>query len=132
MSFTDDLVLDDADGTDITYRLTGRTASGSRRIDIATDLRNPAFLRIEHTLSGKGAGAVDRHLAQLSRAVTDSTGVQVVGTVNVTINVPRNEAFTNQMVYDLVANMLDFLSDGALTTALSDTDAVASLLRGES
>lgn len=132
MSFADDLVLDDADGTDVTYRLVGRSLTGSKRIDIATDLRNPALLRIEHSVAGKGTAAVDRHLVQLSRTLTDATGVQATLVINFTVAIPRNSVITNQIVYDGVANILDLLSDGALTTALSDTDAVASLVRGES
>jgi len=131
MTFSDDLVLDDADGTDITYRLTSRDGNGSKRIDIATDLRNPGLLRISHSVSGKGADAIDRHLVQLTRTLTNTVGIQRTLTANFTLAVPRDTVITNQIVYDAVANILDLLSDGGLTTALSDTDAVQSLLRGE-
>jgi len=130
--FASDLVLDDADGTDVTYRLRSQDATGSIRIDTATDLRSPGLLTIRHSVAGKGADAVDRHLASITRTLVDTTGKQVTLTVNFTLAVPRNSVVTNQIVYDAVANMLDFLSDGALTTALSDTDAIQSLLRGES
>jgi len=131
MSFSSDLVLDDADGTDITFRLIGTEANGSKRINVATDLRSPYLLRIAHSVSGKGAQAIDRHLVQFSNTQMSANGNPVVLTTNFTLAVPRDAAITNQMVYDQVANLLDLLSDGALTTALSDTDAVASLLRGE-
>jgi hypothetical protein len=132
MTFATDLVLDDADGTDVTYRLRSTTADGSQRIDIATDLRNPALLVIKHTTSGKGIDAVDRHLVQFSRTLTDTNGKPATLTINTTLNVPRNSVITNQIVYDQVANLLDFLSDGALSSGLTDTDAVTALLRGES
>lgn len=130
--FASDLVLDDADGTDVTYRLRSQDATGSVRIDTATDLRAPGLLTIRHSVTGKGSDAIDRHLVSLTRNIVDATGKLNVLTVNFTLAVPRNSAVTNQIVYDAVANMLDFLSDGALTTALSDTDAIQSLLRGES
>ena len=132
MTFASDLVLDDADGTDVTYRLRATLPDGSQRIDIATDLRNPALLTIKHSSTGKGTDAIDRHLASFTRTLTDTNGKQVTLTVNFTLAVPRNSVVTNQIVYDQVANLLDFLSDGTLTTALSDTDAIQALLRGES
>lgn len=133
MTFAADLVLDDADGTDVTYRLRSTTSDGgSQRIDIATDLRNPALLVIKHSTTGKGTDAIDRHLVQFSRTLTDSNGKQATMTANFTLNVPRNSVITNQIVYDQVANLLDLLSDGALTSGLTDTDAITALLRGES
>lgn len=132
MAFAADLTLDDADGTDVVYKLRSQDGSGSQRIDVATDLRNPGLLSIRHSSTGSGVDAVDRHLAQITRALTDANGKQATLTVNFTLQVPRNTVITNQIVYDAVANLIDFLSDGALTTALSDTDAIQSLLRGES
>lgn len=132
MAFTDELVLDDADGTDVTYRLRSRDLNGSQRIDIATNAQNPGLLSIRHSATGKGSDAVDRHLVSLTRTLTDAVGKQVTLTVNFTMAVPRNSVITNQIVYDAVGNILDLLTDQALTLGLSDTDAIASLLRGES
>lgn len=132
MSFADELVLDDADGTDVTYRLRSRDLNGSQRIDVATNAQNPGLLSIRHSSTGKGLEAVDRHLVSLTRTLTDTVGKQVTLTVNFTLAVPRNSVITNQIVYDAVGNVLDLLTDGALTAGLSDTDAISSLLRGES
>jgi hypothetical protein len=132
LAFTDELVLDDADGTDVTYRLRSRDLNGSQRIDISTNAQNPGLLAIRHSSTGKGLDAVDRHLVSLTRTLTDTVGKQVTLTVNFTMAVPRNSVITNQIVYDAVGNILDLLTDGALTAGLSDTDAIASLLRGES
>lgn len=132
MSFADELVLDDADGTDVTYRLRSRDLNGSQRIDVATNAQNPGLLSIRHSSTGKGLEAVDRHLVSLTRTLTDTVGKQVTLTVNFTLAVPRNSVITNQIVYDAVGNILDLLTDGALTAGLSDTDAISSLLRGES
>lgn len=132
MAFAADIVVDDASGDDVTYRLRSSEANGTQRIDIATDLRNPALLTIRHSTTGKGLDAVDRHLVSMTRALTNTNGNQVVLTLNFTLAVPRDSVVTNQIVYDQVANLLDFLSDGALSAGLSDTDAITSLLRGES
>lgn len=132
MAFAADLTLDDADGTDIVYKLRSQDGSGSQRIDVATDLRNPGLLTIRHSSTGSGVDAIDRHLAQITRALTDTNGKQATLTVNFTLQVPRNTVITNQIVYDAVANLIDFLSDGGLTIALASTNAIQSLLRGES
>jgi hypothetical protein len=131
MSFTSDLVLDDASGDDVTYRLTSTDAQGSKRIDIATTLAAPAFLAIRHSAAGKGADTVDRHLVQFTRTLADSNGVPRTLTVNLTVAVPRNAVITSQVVKDQIMNLLDLMSDGALTT-LATSANIDSLLRNES
>jgi hypothetical protein len=131
MAFSSDLVLDDASGDDITYRLTGTTANGSKRIDIATTLAAPAFLNINHAVSGKGADAVDRHLVQFQRTIVDSAGTPRTLTVNFTVAAPRSSAITSTVIKDQINNLLDLMSDGALTT-LATSNNIDSLLRGES
>lgn len=125
-----DLVLDNSSGTDITYRLVNNDQSGSRRIDIATDLRSPSLLNIRHSETGKGSSAVDRHLVQFIKTVQSSSG-PVLLTVNCTVAVPRAAEVTPTMVKDILMNMMDFLSDGALST-LATSANIDALLRGES
>lgn len=129
--FTDDLVLDDKSGDDVTYRLFRSDASGTSRIDVATTLAAPALMSIKHQVQGKGAAAIDRHLIQFSRTVTDANGLAVTLIVNFTLAVPRNAAITPQIVYDQVVNLCDFLVDGQLTSVTATTNLDA-LLRGES
>jgi hypothetical protein len=131
LSFTDDIVLDDVSGDDITYRLKGRDANGSSRIDIATNLAEPALLAIRHQVSGKGVDAVDRHLIQFTRTKNDSNGIPRTLTVNLTVAVPRNAVITSTIVKDQIMNLLDLMSDGALTS-LATSANIDSLLRGES
>jgi len=131
VSFTDDIVLDDVSGDDVTYRLVTRDGNGSRRIDIATDLTQPAHLSIRHSVAGAGANAVDRHLVQFTRTINDSTGIPRTLTVNLTMAVPRNAVITAALVKDQLANLVDLLSDGAVTS-LASTNNISSLLRGES
>lgn len=132
MNFTADIVLDDADGTDVTYRRIGSLQNGSKWIDTATTLTAPCLMEILHNVTGKGADAVDRHLVRFARTIADAAGVPRTLTINFTLAVPRSAVMTAQVVYDQVANLLDFLTDQALTAGLSDTDCIASLLRGES
>lgn len=129
--FASDLVLDDQSGDDITYRLTSQDGSGSRRIDVSTNLTSPAFLNIRHSVTGKGADAVDRHLVQFVRTVQTSAGKALTLTTNFTVAVPRDPAVTIQMVKDQITNLVDLLSDGAIAS-LATMANVESLLRGES
>lgn len=131
MAFTSDIVLDDASGDDVTYRLTSSDANGTKRIDIATTLAAPSFLAIRHSQAGKGADTVDRHLVQFTRTLVDSNGLPRTLTVNLTIAVPRNAVITSQIVKDQIMNLLDLMSDGALTT-LATSANIDSLLRNES
>lgn len=131
MAFTDDIVLDDVSGDDVTYRLVSRDGQGARRIDIATDLTQPAHMAIRHSTAGSGADAVDRHLVQFTRTINDSAGTPRTLTVNLTVAVPRNAAISTTIVKDQLANLVDLLSDGAVTT-LASTNNISSLLRGES
>jgi len=130
MAFSADIVLDDASGDDITYRLTSTDASGSKRIDIATTLSAPAFLAVRHSQAGKGSDTIDRHLVQFTRTLADANGVPRTLTVNLTLAVPRSAVITTQVVIDQVANLLDFLMSGGFTT-LASTANIDSLLRNE-
>lgn len=131
MAFTSDLVLDDASGDDVTYRLVSSDNTGTKRIDIATTLAAPAHLAIRHSVAGKGADIVDRHLVQFTRTIVDTNGSPRTLTVNLTLAVPRSSVITSQIVKDQIMNLLDLMSDGALTT-LATSANIDSLLRGES
>jgi hypothetical protein len=131
VAFTDDLVLDDVSGDDVTYRITGRDSGGSKRIDIATTLSAPAFLSVRHSSTGKGADTVDRHLVQFTRTLVDANGVPRTLTVNFTVAVPRSAVMTNTVVADQIMNLLDLLASGGLST-LASTANIDALLRGES
>jgi len=128
---TNDLVLDRADGTDVTYRLTTPgDPNGSRRIDISTTAQAPNVLNIKHSATGRGASAVDRHLIQFQRTVQTPTGpVQL--TTNVTVAVPRVSEVTTQMVKDQITNMIDLLTDGSIANLATSANLEA-ILRNES
>lgn len=132
MSFSDTQTLDDQSGDDLTFALINRDGTGTTRLDTATTLALPATLSIKHSSSGKGASAVDRHLVQMSKTVA-STPSPVTLVINFTIAVPRDAAITNQIVYDAVSPLLDFLLvPGTYNGPLTATTAIDQLLRGES
>jgi hypothetical protein len=130
MAFSADIVLDDVSGDDSTYRLVSQDASGTRRIDIATTLLEPATLAIKHSSGQQGGVTVDRHLVQFVRTYTDTAGKQFQVTINFTLAVPRTAAVTAALVSDEVCRLIDFLSSGGLST-LASTANIESLLRGE-
>jgi len=125
-----DIVLDKADGTDVTFRLTQSDQTGTRRIDIGSTLALPATLIIKHSVSGKTPNVIDRHLVQVNKTVATTLGSTAV-TANFTLTVPRDVAVTAVIIHDVVSHLLDFLDDGALT-GFASTVNVDALLRGES
>lgn len=132
MAFSSSILLDDASGDEVTYKLIKTDGTGTDRIDPATSLTEPGKMSIRHSVSGAGADAVDRHLVQFTRTVL-STGKPRTLTVNLTIACPRDSVITSTMIYDSVANLVDFIADGGFTgSGLAGTTNLASLLLGES
>lgn len=125
-----DLTLDNAGGTDVVFRLVSNDQSGTRRIDVASTLALPNTLTIRHSVSGKAPNIVDRHLVQFTKMVATSLGSVPVN-CNFTLTIPRDSAVTTTIVHDVVSNLLDFLSDSALT-GFASTANVDAILRGES
>jgi len=123
------LTLDDASGDDVVYVLNKQDGTGSERMDQASSLAEPAVLRIKHSVTGKGLDAVDRHLVQIARTEA-SDGSSATAIVNFTVTVPRSSLITSQIIFDMTANLLDFLMAGGLTTLT--TTNVAKLLLNES
>jgi hypothetical protein len=127
---SNDLVLKNAGGTDVTYRLVSQDQTGSRRIDIASSLALPATLVIKHSVSGKSPAVVDRHLIQLNKAVATALG-QTTVVANFTLTVPRETVVTPTILHDIVSNMLDLMTDGTYT-GTATTPTLDAILRGES
>lgn len=132
MSFTDTLSLDNAAGAEATFVLLSRDATGTRRLDNSSTPAEPRACVIKHTTSGVGQAAVDRHLVQFSITKLDAETIPRTGIVNLTLTVPRATVITSAMIYDLVSNVVDLISDGGFTeSGLAGTVALAQLVRGE-
>lgn len=127
------LTLDDASGDESSYVLVKNNGDGTQRLDSATTLSEPRMLIIKHSTNGSGSSAIDRHLVQFSQTEETAGGLAKTATVNFTMAVPRDSVITNQIVYDLVSNLIDFISDGGFTSSgIAGTTNLAALLRGES
>lgn len=126
-----DLVLNNAAGANVTYRLVSQGPDGSRRIDIAGTMALPKTLVVKHSSSGKAPNVIDRHLVQLNQAVAGALGTPQV-TINFTLAVPRDVAVTTQIVHDLLTNFLDFMLDGTVLTTDTTFANVDAIIRGES
>jgi hypothetical protein len=130
MALSSTITLDDASGDDVVFVLTKTNGDGTTRIDQTATLSLPHLLNVKHSTTGKGVDAVDRHLIQIVKSVSATPAdVQVVA--NFTLAVPRNVAVTSAIIYDVIANICDFLMSGGLTTLASTTN-IDAVLRGES
>jgi hypothetical protein len=131
---TANLSLDDATGDEVAFNLQAYLPDGARRIDITTTPTEPRLLEIKHSQSGKGAAIVDRHLISASKVVDDATsGGPKKAVVNFTISLPRTASLVAADVHDLIAVIIDLVSDGGFSgSGLAGTTNVASILRGES
>jgi hypothetical protein len=124
-------VLDSVSGADVTYKLIKSSSDGTTRIDVATNATAPALMTIKHSVSGRGADAIDRHLVQFSRTVLETSGAQRTATVNFTVAVPRSSVITSTIVKDLICNLADLIADGVIAS-MATTNTLDALLRGES
>lgn len=133
MSLTSTQTLDDASGDDVVYNMLFQGPAETRRIDVASTAAEPGYLVIKHSASGKNGDAIDRHLVQFSRTKLSSTGVPRVCTANFTLSIPRDTVITATIVEDLVANLVDLISDGGFSgSGFAGVTNLVALMRGES
>lgn len=129
---TNNLTLDGATGTEVTYNLISQDSTGTRRVDTASTLAEPSVLQIKHSVQGSGADAVDRHLISLS-ANKLSSGKPRAAVINFTAAVPRDSVITSAIVLDLIAQLVDLITDGGFSgSGFAGTTNLTAFLRGES
>jgi len=128
MSLTSPLVVDDASGDDVTFNRIGSDLSSAKFVDITSNQAESRSILVKHGSTGKGSAIVDRHLVSYI-SVVPATPAPATLTINFTVAADRNVAVTNQMVYDGVANLIDFISAGGLATLTTTT--IDALLRSE-
>jgi hypothetical protein len=88
-------------------------------VDQSSSLTAPQTLRISHNIRPQGAKGTDRHTITLQKGVVETTSLQfLLGSVSLTISVPRSTDFTLAMVKDLVAQMTSYVNLTANVTAL--------------
>lgn len=125
------ITLDDASGDDVVFNQVLSQIPGEvRRIDPTKPTNEPRMLLIRQSTQGKGSTLADRRNISFLETVRATNGVSSTGSVSISIVIPREGAVTEQIMLDLIAMSIDFLSSGALT-GLSDTTTARALLRGE-
>jgi hypothetical protein len=128
MSFSDTLTLKNHAGTDVTFVTTERSPRSVVRIDSSAPLSTPHTLTLKTDPRGKDSMS---HLAKLYKEVADSgdptkeAGV----TVNFTIIHPTHGIVTNGDVFDVVSELVKFLTGN--NAYVCSEDIIEKLLRGE-
>lgn len=125
------LTLNAADGDDVIFNLVSQGLKETQRINIASARPEGEYLNIKHSVTGKGAAAVDRHLVQIQKTVLVS-GIPHLVTCNVTIAVDQVVPNNGVIVIDQLAELFVLLIPGFdPSTDFTDVSVVQSLLRGE-
>jgi hypothetical protein len=105
MALASDLTLAFTTGTYL-YHLIKTSADGTSRIEDTTFLSEPMLLNIKHSVAGKGGAAVDRHLIQISRAVSPGVGLDpVLQVVNLTMSLPRSVGSSTTILKRMLENV---------------------------
>lgn len=125
------ITLKDASGDNVEYKqIVSKTIGEVFRIDPAKPHNEPRTLAIRHTVQGKGATLADRHNMVFSETVKDGGSVSSTGQISLTAVSPRTGGVTEQHLVDLAANLVSFLTAGAVTS-IADTSNIRAWLRGE-
>lgn len=122
------LTLDDASGDDIAYVQVPFQGLGARRIVRNRPVSTPKELLIQHTEATRTANA--RRLISFRQTELDSKGVAQTGVLNLTYSAPLSEAISTQMVKDMIAELVSFLTDKQITSVTAMTN-VEAFLGGE-
>lgn len=133
MALSDTLSLENAFNAANSFVKTSQDANGSNYIDSASTASEPRGLKFKHSVQGKGTTAIDKHLIQAFYTKLDTEQVDHTAVVNLTVSMPRNSVITSTIVYNLIANLIDFLMSGVFATSVTalTTTNVDKILRGE-
>jgi hypothetical protein len=130
---TSDLALDGRAGTETTFVMLPQNNGVTTRVDNTSTISEPNTLEIQHSSTGPAGGLTDRHLIRRTKKVLDAAGQTRVATVNLTVNVPRTAAITQDDILDMVAHIVDLITDGGFSgSGFAGTTALQAVLRGES
>jgi hypothetical protein len=90
------------DTTDVVYDLASENGPKKEFIVAASGLNEAQRLLVEHTLKPNGSKGTDVHRFVFSKGdIDDTTGAFTLGSVEVTLRIPRATAFTDTVVKDL-------------------------------
>lgn len=106
------IVLKDEADANITYTQMALSETGALYKDVDRALNAPRQLRFTMKIGNPGALGNDTVGIKLTDAVVNSTtGKTAVGSVTVSVSIPRDDAWTEQMTQDLMIQLQDLFSD---------------------
>jgi hypothetical protein len=116
------LTIADAAAANKTFVSIATTDGSSVRIDNSSTSILPRKMRVSHNVSSYSQGgerfSLDRRLVQFSVAKADADEMTHIGSVNLTIQVPRLAIFAESDMKHLWYFTKNFLSDGNFTSIL--------------
>lgn len=116
------ITLTDEADANIVYTLVGQNENSAFYKNTDRELSLPQELRFQYKLGNPGSKGNDQIICKLKNTVeNDTTNLISVGSVTVTLSVPRDSAWTNQMSEDLLIQLQDLFADA---NAIKLADAV--------
>lgn len=106
------ITLKDEADANIVYSLVGQTADGAVYRNAAVPLGLPQGLTFTIKLGTPGSKSNDRIDIKLHLSVeNDTTGLVSTGTAKISLSLPRDSAWTEQMSQDIMIQLQDLFSD---------------------
>lgn len=130
MPYPSTITLDDASGDDSVFNVFDVKGQDVIRREQTSTASFPYDMAVRHNVAKSGGVEYDRHNIAFTKRI-NTADEPVSPQVSFTVAVPRVAEVTNQIMIDMVANLLDHLLNGALTTPWTSTN-LDILLRGES
>lgn len=123
MAFSNDIVLDDLSGDDVTFTLVAPDPKkgGSRRIDASSVAPENAYLLLNNQVQGAGDALVDAYLVSITDTQVAASGVKKTMVINLSTRIPQDPVFTMAVIKDRLYELKNFLTEAN----------IEKLLRGE-
>jgi len=126
------LLLDGSGGVEVSFSHLKNLPDGAQYLDTATNLTEPKTLVLKNSVSTKVVNGIsvttDRHLIQFTWKKKTAAGSDRFLTLNFTAAVPQDSVITSAMYLELLAHLIDLLSDGTWSgsgyTTHANADAI--------
>ena len=99
-------------GTSIAFTLQGTSGRTAEYINTQSSLSEPLSAVMGHDIKSIGSKGTDRHNVSFKQTVLDVTGAAHTCSISVQIAVPRSAVITSEMIYDLRAFIVGYLTKG--------------------
>lgn len=117
-----DITLTGDSASTRTYALRSITDGNAIRAVATAPANQPEVLTVKHQVSSRGGIPLDRHLVRLDLSKEDSEGTVVMGSVYLTVEVPRNSAFTAAMAKDMKTQLVNFINTATYADKLLNSE----------